>query len=227
VKFVGAGQGPKALVAEWISGEIGRVLGLPIPELVFITLDETLSRSEPDPEIQDLLQNSIGLNLGMAYLPQAFAFNLLLKPPPDSSLASKIVWFDAFITNVDRTASNVNLLIWQEQLWLIDHGASLYFHHNWGDHIERSQTPFALIKDHTLLSFADALKEANQTLSRQLNETIFRQIVMDLPDVWLENETDFPNLDAHRQAYIDYLTHRLTAAPIFVEEAQRARRRLV
>ena len=222
MKFVGAGQGPKALIAELIAGEIARVLGLPIPELAFITLPETVGRSEPDPEIQDLLRASVGLNLGLQYLPNATAFNILLAPPPDPTMASQIVWFDAFITNVDRTPRNVNMLIWQEALWLIDHGASLYFHHSWDDYLARSETPFALIKEHTLLSLADHLAEADATLKPRLGEAIFQQIVDVIPEVWLDEPT-FPTPAAHREAYVAYLLQRLQGSAIFVEEAVRAR----
>src|SRR5215213_1602025 len=137
MKFVGAGQGVKALVAELIAGEIGRNLGLRIPELVFMELEPGFGLNEPHEEIQDLLKASIGLNLGMRYLPSAFAYNPLMKPPPEDPLASDIVWFDAYITNVDRTPRNVNMLIWEQQLWLIDHGAALYFHHDWNNYLAR------------------------------------------------------------------------------------------
>src|SRR5450756_566169 len=148
MKFVGAGQGPKALIAELVAGEIGRALGLRVPELALINLDPELGPSEPDPEIFDLLRLSVGLNLGMRFLPKAFAYNPILPPPLDTALASAIVWFDAYVTNVDRTIRNVNILVWEKELWLIDHGASLYFHHDWrDDYLERSRTPFPLIKD--------------------------------------------------------------------------------
>ena len=144
MKFHGAGQGPKSLIAEWVAGEIGRRLGLNVPELAFLEMSPVLGRSEPDPEIRDLLRASAGLNLGLRYLPGAFAYNQLLTPPPDADLASAIVWFDAYTTNVDRTDRNVNLLLWQRQLWLIDHGAALYVHFDWSDYRERSRSPFPL-----------------------------------------------------------------------------------
>lgn len=227
MKFAGAGHGSKALIAELVAGEIGRALGLRVPEIVFIELDPTMGRSEPDAEIQDLLKASAGLNLGLRYLPNAFAFNLLLKPPPDPKLASSIVWFDAYITNVDRTPRNVNLLIWEEELWLIDHGSALYFHHDWNGYLERSRTSFPLIKDHTLLSFASALPEADASLRPQLTPEAISHIVGLIPEVWLGDEPLFANQAEHRQAYITYLLNRLAAAPIFVEEAQRARAKLV
>ena len=154
MKFVGAGQGPKALIAELVAGEIARRLGLHVPEIVFIELDPAMGPSEPNAEIQDLLRASVGLNLGLRYLPNAFEFNTLLKPPPDPALASAIVWFDAYDTNVDRTSRNVNLLIWQDNLGLIDNGALLYFHHDWDDYLSKSWTAFTRIIDNTLLSLS-------------------------------------------------------------------------
>lgn len=229
MKFVGAGQGPKALIAELIAGEIGRALGLRVPEIVFMELDTALARSEPDPEIQDLLKASAGrLNLGLRYLPNAFDFNLLLKPPPDAALASKIVWFDAYVTNVDRTPRNVNLLMWDSNLWLIDHGASLYFHHNWGDDfLSRSQTPFSLINNHTLLPFASQLPQANAELRPKLTKSLLTKIVAQIPDRWLGQEAAFSTLAKHRRGYVAYLEQRLAASSIFVEEAINARHKLV
>ena len=228
MKFVGAGQGPKALIAELVAGEIGRVLGLHVPNIVLMNLDPILGRSEPDPEIQDLLQASAGrLNLGLRYLPNAFAYNMLLKPPPDAELASNIVWFDAYVTNVDRTPRNVNLLIWEEKLWLIDHGASLYFHHDWQDYLSRSQSPFALIKDHTLISFASKLHEADATLRPQLTPALIRDIINLIPNEWLDHEPDFASPTEHREAYIEYLSNRLEGSAIFVEEAVNAHTKLI
>ncbi len=223
MKFVGAGQGAKALIAELISGEIGRILGLPVPELALIRMDETLGRSEPDPEIRDLLQASIGLNLGLRYLPNAFDFNILLAPPPDEWLASQIVWFDAYITNVDRTPRNVNMLIWQGELWLIDHGASLYFHHSWDGFRERARNPFPMIRQHTLLSLATELEQADALLRVRLSTEALRAVVDLIPAEWLGGETLFDDVTAHRQGYVDYLTTRLAAAEIFVQEANLAR----
>ena len=227
MKFVGAGQGAKALIAELVAGEIARILGLQVPEIVFIELDPAMGRSEPDAEIQDLLKASAGLNLGLRYLPEAFAFNVLLKPPPEPNLASRIVWFDAYVTNVDRTSRNVNLLLWQEGLWLIDHGSCLYFHHDWNGYLERSQTPFPLIKDHTLLPFAGALLEADAALRPRLTTEVISHVISLIPAVWLGDEPLFANQAEHRQAYVTYLLSRLAAAPIFVEEAQRARAKFV
>lgn len=227
MKFRGAGQGPKALIAELIAGEIARTLDLSVPELVFISLDEKLPPSEPDPEIQDLLNASVGLNLGMRFLPNALAFNMLLEPEPSARLASSIVWFDAFVTNVDRTPRNVNLLLWEEQLWLIDHGAALYFHHDWNNYKERSRSPFPMIKDHTLLPFAAELEAVNDLYSSSLNESILSEIVDLVPKSWLDEDPPFPDPQEHQQAYIHFLSNRLESAEIFVQEAKDARTALV
>ena len=228
MKFVGAGQGPKALIAELVAGELARALSLPIPEIVLLDLDPILGRSEPNPEIQDLLRFSAGLNLGLRYLPQAFDFNLLLQPPPPVDLASHIVWFDAYITNVDRTPRNVNLLVWEDGLWLIDHGAALYFHHDWSEgYLERSQNKFPLIKDHTLLPFASQLAEVDLLSHQSLTPDIIEGIINSIPAVWLGDEPAFANHQAHRAAYLAYLLKRLEAAPLFVEEALHARQGLV
>ena len=228
MKFAGAGQGPKALIAEWVAGEIGRALGLRVPRLVFMELDGAFGKSEPDPEIQDLLRASVGLNLGMQYLPHATAFNPLLTPPPDPALASDIVWFDAYVTNVDRTARNVNLLLWRAGLWLIDHGAALYFHHDWSaDVLSRSRTPYARIKDHVLLPWATGLPEADVRARSRLSEDLLCGIVAAIPDAWLGRETAFSDAAEHRETYVRYLLNRLAAAPLFVEEAIRAQAKLV
>jgi hypothetical protein len=226
-KFAGAGQGPKALIAELVAGEIGRQLGLRVPELAFVALDPQLGALEPDPEIRDLLDKSAGLNLGLAYLANAFAFNLLLEPPPDPGLASAIVWFDAYVTNTDRTPRNVNLLIWRRELWLIDHGACLYFHHNWNGYLERSLSPFPLIKDHTLLPFASALDGADARARSRLSPASVEEVVQLIPDAWLDDEAPFGSGRAQRQAYGDFLQRRLAGSHVFVEEAKRARAELI
>lgn len=227
MKFVGAGQGAKALIAELIAGELARLSGFNVPEIVFIQLEPVFGRSEPDPEIQDLLRASTGLNLGLRYLSNASAFSLLLNRSLDPLLASQIVWFDAYVTNVDRTPRNVNMLIWQEALWLIDHGAALYFHHSWDDYLARSRSPFPLIKDHALITRASRLPEAGAGLQPRLTPEAIHQIVAAVPEAWLNGETQFAGVIEHRQAYVNYLLNRLEAAPIFVEEAMRARAKLV
>ena len=223
MKFAGAGQGPKALIAELVAGEIGRALGLAVPEIVFMELDPRLGRTEADAEIRDLLLASAGLNLALRFLPKAFAFNPLLRPAPDPGLASAIVWFDAYVTNVDRTARNTNILMWQSTLWLIDHGATLYFHHQWEGYAERSRGSFPLIRDHVLLPFAGALDEADAVLRERLDDQVIDAIVGAIPEAWLNGEGRFASPAEHRAAYGTYLKRRLEASEVFVEEAIRAR----
>lgn len=227
MKFAGAGQGPKALIAELIAGEIARLLGLRVPEIAILNLDATLGPSEPDPEIFDLLRASTGLNLGLRYLPGAFAFTPVLRPPPDAALASSIVWFDALVTNVDRTVKNVNLLLWEGGLWLIDHGSSLYVHHDWKNYEERSATPFPHVKDHVLLPFAGSLQEADASLRHVVSPDHIRHIVAMIPDQWLAAPSPFAGVREHRAAYETMMQRRLDAAPQFVQEAMNARARIV
>ncbi len=227
MKFVGAGQGPKALIAEVIAGEIGRALGLNVPELVIMEMSPLLGRNEADEEIRDLLRASVGLNLGMRFLPGAFAYNSLLQPPPAAELASAVVWFDAFVTNVDRTDRNVNLLLWHHQLWLIDHGAALYFHHDWATYHDRAQSPFPMVAQHTLLRLASALPSADRHAHDVLNQPLFQRIAAAIPDDWLKLDAAHGAPDALRAAYATYLSERLESSSIFVEEAERARRLLV
>jgi len=215
LKFRGAGQGLKALVAEVIAGEIGRALGLRVPELALIELDPAIGRAEPDAEIRDLIKKSGGLNLAMDYLPSSITFDPLVPSGLDADTASRIVWFDAFVTNVDRTAKNPNMLVWHRQLWLIDHGAALYFHHGWDGDFTRARSPFAPIREHVLLPFASALAEADAALRSRLSEPVLRDITAQVPEAWLG--------DVGRDAYLAYLTQRLTASSVFIEEAIRAR----
>ena len=225
LKFRGAGQGPKALIAELIAGELGRLCGLRVPEIVFAQLDEELGRTEPDPEIQELLKASAGLNLALDYLPGSIAFDPLVDAI-DPEPASDIVWFDAFVTNVDRTPRNPNMLMWHKELWLIDHGASLYFQHSWQDWEEHSRKPFVQIKDHVLLPQASALRLADDRSHALLNREVFEDAVVNIPDVWLQDHDSEPP-DAKRAVYVEFLLNRLAASEIFVEEAERARERLV
>lgn len=227
LKFRGAGQGQRALISEMLAGEIGRLLGLRVPEIVVVLLDRAFGRSEPDPEIHDLIAASTGLNLGLRYLSGALAFDPILTPPPSSDLASTIVWFDAFITNVDRTARNTNMLLWRDQLWLIDHGASLYFHHSWEGYVERSASRFPRIKDHVLLRSASLLPDADSYLASRLEVPALRQIVEAIPAEWLSDEPSFSSLHEHRDAYMVFLTRRLQPPRAFVEEAVSARHALV
>lgn len=226
LKFRGAGQGRKALVAELIAGEIARALGLPVPEIVFAQLDPELARTEPDPEIQDLIRASGGLNLALDYLPGAVAFDPVAERP-DARLASEIVWFDAFVANVDRSARNTNLLMWHRRLWLIDHGAALTFHHAWTDDPQRASKPFALIRDHVLLRHASAVAEIDAVLAARLDETTLAAIVATLPDDWLEADPAFVSVAANRDAYVRHFVDRLRAPRAFAEEAARAHAALV
>jgi len=222
LKFRGAGQGPKALIAELLAGEIGRALGLPVPEIVFAQLPRELARTEPDPEIQSLIQTSAGLNIAVDYLPGSATFDPLVFSP-GAQLASAIVWFDAYVCNVDRTARNVNMLIWHRQLWLIDHGASLYFHHAWTHRSEPAANPFALIKDHVLLHQATALAEVDAKMSLLLTSDKLTGIVQLIPDSWLADESGFADKEAQREAYRDYFLLRMRSSQAFVQEAIRAR----
>ena len=221
LKFRGAGQGRKALVAELVAGEIARRLDLLVPEVVLAYLAPELGRSEPDPEIQDLLKRSSGLNLALDYLPGSLGFDPLVEPP-DSGLASRIVWFDALVTNVDRTPRNTNLLVWHDRLWLIDHGASLYFHHNWppreGTALEiASRRPLAAIRDHVLLPFAGSIHEADAVLAPRLTPEVLRSVVDLIPAEWLADEPGFGSAEEVRSAYVAYLHTRLQARRVWVE----------
>jgi hypothetical protein len=221
LKFRGAGQGPKALIAELVAGEIGRAVGLPVPEIVFVQLDAGLARTEPDPEIQDLIRSSAGLNVALDYLPGSVAFDPVAGKP-DPQLASEVVWFDAYLTNVDRTARNTNMLMWHRKLQLIDHGAALYIHHSWENYLERSREAFPRIQDHVLLPFADALNEASAKMLRLITPELIRGIVALIPDTWLVGNT-FSTSEGYRDAYFQYLTRRLTPPLAFVEGAMHAR----
>jgi hypothetical protein len=224
LKFRGAGQGPKALIAEFVCGELARHLGFRVPEIVLAELDVELSRTEPDPEIQDLLKASAGLNLGLDYLPGSITFDPVVDKV-DSDIASRIVWFDAFITNVDRTARNSNMLMWHKELWLIDHGAALYFQHSWDYWEEQSVKPFSQIRDHVLLPLAADLARANKEFTEKISGSVLREVVAAIPASWLESEGS--SLDERRRIYVEYLKRRLTHSDIFLEEAERARKNLV
>ncbi len=221
LKFSGAGQGTKALIAELVGGELGRRLGLPVPEIVFMTLDAGLARTEPDPEIQELIRASSGLNLALDYLPGSVTFDPMAQPV-DSALASRVVWFDAFITNIDRTPRNANMLVWHRKLWLIDHGASMFFHHQWGDFLQRSTRPFAQITDHVLLPRASELAQVDTEFTAALTPECIQAVVAQIPDAWLADDPMFSGPNAQRRAYADYFNRRLQAPRAFVEEARRA-----
>ncbi|KFE68092.1 HipA family kinase [Hyalangium minutum] len=226
LKFRGAGQGLKVLIAELVAGELARAMGLRVPELVFMHLDPVLGRAEPDGEIRDLIKASGGLNLAMDYLPGSITFDPVAGPPPSAQEASEIVCFDAYVTNVDRTPKNPNMLHWHKALWLIDHGASMYFHHSWDGYLERAGTAFAPIKDHVLLRWATALRATEATLRTRLTPEVLERTVALIPDAWLGNEEAFSTPQAHREAYLAWLRGRLEAAPKFIEEAERARAQL-
>jgi hypothetical protein len=226
LKFKGAGHGVKALIAELIGGEIARVLKLKMPELVYANLDEAFGRSEADEEIQDLLQGSQGLNLALHFLSGAITFDPVVTVV-DSKLASQIVWLDAFITNVDRTFRNTNMLIWHKELWLIDHGASFYFHHSWTNWEKHAKSPFALIKDHVLLPQASLLKETDAIFKEILTDEVLQSIVNLIPMEWLEWEDSDETPEAIREVYFQFLSIRLNHSEIFINEAQNARETLI
>ncbi|WP_242108799.1 HipA family kinase [Luteimonas aquatica] len=221
MKFRGAGQGAKALIAELVAGEFARALGLPVPEIVLIELDPDMARTEPDPEIQELIRASAGCNLALDYLPGALNYDPLVDRP-EAELASRVVWFDAFVSNVDRTARNTNLLMWHRRLQLIDHGAALYFHHDWSSAGRAAEAAFPLIRDHVLLPFATRLREADAALAGRVDEAGIARIVAQVPDAWLAGEPAFADAAQYRQAYVDYFCRRLAGRGAFVEEAIRA-----
>jgi len=226
LKFRGAGQGSKALVAELIVGELARLLGLRIPELVFAQLDEAFGRTEPDEEIQDLLRASQGLNLGLHYLSGAITFDPLVTTV-DTQLASQIVWLDCFVTNVDRTVRNTNMLIWHKELWLIDHGAALYFHHSDQPWETQATRPFLNVKDHVLLSRATEIDAVDAEYRQLLTPDNIQAIVSLVPDVWLTDESSEMTPDERRAVYMGFLTTRLAQSEIFVNAANDARHALV
>lgn len=216
LKFRGAGQGVKALIAELVAGEIGRFLGLKVPEIVFVELDARLARTEPDPEIQELIKASAGRNLALDYLPGSIMFDALIQQP-DAALASKVVWFDAFTANVDRTPRNANMLLWHKELWLIDHGAALFYQHNWDGFAANAQNRFRQVKDHILLPFAGEIEKTDEELRAILTPEVLAEIVALVPDEWF----DAPEED--RRVYLEFLTSRLQGAREFVREAIDAR----
>jgi hypothetical protein len=221
IKFRGAGQGPKALIAELVAGEIARAAGLPVPEIVFIDLDPDLARTEPDPELQDLIRNSGGLNVALDYLPGAVMFDPVAHTP-DVALASAIVWFDAFVTNVDRTVRNTNMLMWHRQLHLIDHGAALYFHHSWDNYLERGRDGFPMVRDHVLLPYARALTHAHERMTQRITPAVVQAIAALIPDALLAGDATFASAERYREAYVEYLLGRLAPPHVFLEEAIRA-----
>lgn len=227
LKFRGGGHGAKALIAEFIGGELARAAGLRVPELVFINLDEDFGRTEGDEEIQDLLQASRGLNLGLHFLSGALTWDESVNhASPDE--ASRIVWLDAFITNVDRTWRNTNMLLWHSrELWLIDHGASLYFHHNWTGWEKAALSPFPYIKDHALLRDASCLEEADTEMHRRITPEVIDDVVNAVPEEWLVQASSEVAPDEQRRVYSEFLKTRLSNSNIFVSHARETRNALI
>ncbi|TDH21480.1 aminotransferase class I and II [Segetibacter sp. 3557_3] len=225
LKFRGAGQGVKTLIAELISGELARAIGLKIPEIVFAVIDEAFGRTEPDKEIQDLLKASVGLNLALHYLSGSITFDPVVNKVP-AELASKIVWLDCLITNVDRTARNTNMLTWNQELWLIDHGASLYFHHSWHNVQEQAGRAFTQVKDHVLLPFASELESVDIACKAILTSDRIRSIVSVVPDSWLLDENSESPAEK-REVYIEFLERRLALSGEIIKAANYARETLV
>lgn len=222
LKFRGAGQGKKALIAELLGGELARAIGLKMPELVFMNLDDTFSKTEPDEEIQDLLKFSIGLNLGLHFLSSAITYDPLVSKI-DALTASKVVLLDSLISNIDRTAKNTNLLDWNKELWVIDNGASFYFHHNWSTYKNHLTRTFPLIKDHVLLDKATQLNEASKQIQTALTEEKITEIIALIPEEWLQNDTDDLSPAQMRAAYLEYLKAKLAMIDSLVKEAEDAR----
>jgi len=226
LKFRGAGQGIKALIAELIGGELARALGFRVPELVFANLDEAFGRTEPDEEIQDLLKASVGQNLALHYLSGAITFDPLVTVV-DERLASEIVWLDCLLTNMDRTARNTNMLMWHKELWLIDHGASLYFHHAMQNWEEQAVKPFLLVKDHVLLPRAAQLEAVNKDFSTILTPAVIRQIVALIPEAWLSTDGTGESAEQQRHIYNEFLINRLSNSDTFTKAANDAREALI
>lgn len=228
VKLRGAGHGVKALVAELIGGEVARALKFKVPELIFANLDEKFGRTEPDEEVQELLRNSTGINIAMHFLSGAFTVDPLVNPP-DADFASRLVWLDAFLTNVDRTVRNPNMLLWQREQWLIDHGASLMFHHSMTDPLKAAKSPFPYIKDHVYLPYASKLEEIDKEMRCRITPRTLSKIVDLLPDEWLSEESAYPGLSPNevRDVYKSFLIERLANSNIFVNSARDERRKLI
>ena len=226
VKFRGGGHGAKALIAEYIGGEIARRAGLKVPELVFLDLDEDFGRTEPDEEVQDLLRASTGLNLGLHFLSGALGWDVSVNRT-DAATASRIVWLDAFITNVDRTFRNTNMLLWNRELWLIDHGSSLYFHHSWDGWEKAALSPFPYVKDHALLRQASELEEADALMHSRIDDAFIDDLVASIPEEWLLQASETVTPDEQRRVYAQFLKSRLANSQIFVSHAIDARKQLI
>lgn len=223
IKFRGAGHGCKALIAELIGGLFAKTLGLRVPELVFAHLDEAFGRTEADEEIQDLLRASRGLNIGLHFLSGAVTFDPV-SFKVDEMEASKIVWMDAFLTNVDRTVKNTNMMVKYREIWLIDHGATLYFHHAWDNWQKQALNPFPIIKSHVLLPFASKLAEVDQEFRKIITPEVISDIVSTIPDAWLDWGEEGETPDQLREVYKQFLLMRLENSEIFIKEAKNARK---
>lgn len=227
MKLRAAAQGGRALVAELLGGEIARAVGLAVPELVMVELGREIAEAEPDPELAEPLEKSIGTNLGLDYLPGSLTFDAVAGPKPDPAFASHAVMVDAFLMNVDRTARNPNLLAWHKRLWLIDHGAALYVHHGWSPEtvLESAADPFAEVRAHVLLRWASELEAAATALTSAVTPELVDRLVALVPDAWLDEGPYglFESPAAHRAAYGAFLRARLAAVPAILEEAKRAR----
>jgi hypothetical protein len=223
VKLAGAGQGVRALIAELIAGELARAAGLPVPEIVVVDLDAAIADSEPDPELAMALERSVGANVGLDYLPGSVTFDVVAGGPPDATLASRVVLFDAFATNVDRTPRNPNILSWHGGPWLIDHGACLYMHHGWSPatRLEGARDPYVEVRDHVFLRYASRLDDAAVHLAATLGDAVLRRVVDAVPPEWLEGSA-FPDAGELRTAYVEWLRARREAMPVYLEEAKRA-----
>jgi hypothetical protein len=227
VKFRGAGQGPLALVAEFVAGEIGRALGLNVPEIVFVEIDAALGRNEPDAEIRHLLKASVGLNLALDYLPGSTMFDLAARDSVSPAEASLVVWFDAFTMNVDRTPRNANLLVWHRKLYLIDHGAALYFHHDWATMNGKFDAPFPQIANHILLPMAGEIERAAEIAHSRISETLLAEIMEQVPGEWLDALPGDQSADEKRATYVEFFSRRLAASGAFEQEATNAHARLI
>jgi HipA-like protein len=217
VKFHGAAQGPRALVAEVIAGELARALGLPVPELVIVEVDPALGGLDGDPWVGELLEKSPGLNLGVDFLPGSLTFNPRADGRPEPDLAANVVWFDALVTNTDRSPRNPNILAWHRRLYLIDHGASLFIHHTWRDAGEHARRPLATIGDHVLLPYASPLDGAHARLAPQVTEPLLREVVGHVPDAWLLPHPVVGDAEAQRDAYVAYLLERVSTPAALVD----------
>lgn len=225
VKFKGSGHREKSVIAELLGGEIARRLGFLVPEIIFLDLDKAFGQTEGDEEIQDLLQASQGLNLGLHFLSGSINYDPNVMKI-DADLASRIVWLDAYITNVDRTFRNTNMLMWHKELWLIDHGSSFYFHHSWDNWEKQAVSPFAFIKDHVLLKEASEIEKADEELKPIITDEFIQELVQLLPDEWLQWDYDHTP-EQLRKVYADFLKIRRDNSEIFVKEAQHARQNLI